>query len=462
MLTSTPGADNPTYYVKPFAAEQTFQRTSSNTRQPSLRVPDPQTTAIMSDYGDDDYIEYDEWDYVEDEYMQADDLAEHAVASPPPIMYDEDALEEFDRFDYFNDLEYDSDGYFDDILAPGEKDKNAQVGQKRKRGAVAGRSKKKQRLSEGQDESGSTSVDSPVVWRSQADRDVQPKSLPEDAKSVALLKDWREKLDKDSGWQTAERNDMEDGVDGEDQANGEWEDEVEDDEQYEEADEAEIEEDEDADGMAQIDPAAIMAALQSRLAAAGGPLSGMDPQQLLQFAMRMAEDQDAGDDIAGEMADEMLNQGDDEDDEQVEANLRSWVTQQRDANKTGAKEEESTAVASPETTRDGARPPTPPSSQAERSVRDADEMVVDDNPKAKKATASKQKSAPQTKRTTRNLEVQETRTTRKRKADDAAETEPPTKAEPPTKKRATRSFDAPTAASQAKTVKTTRSGRVRR
>ena len=53
----------------------------------------------MSDYGD-DYSDYggDEWFYVEEEFMAADDLAEHAVASPPPTTYaDEDAAEDWDR-----------------------------------------------------------------------------------------------------------------------------------------------------------------------------------------------------------------------------------------------------------------------------------------------------------------------------------------------------------------------------
>lgn len=80
-----------------------------------------------------------------------------------------------------------------------------------------------------------------------------------------------------------------------------------------------------------LDPGALMAALQSRLAEAGGPLSGMDPQQLLEFAMRMASGQGTGDDIAGEMADAMLDRGEEdaEEDPEAEANLLSWVAQQR-------------------------------------------------------------------------------------------------------------------------------------
>ena len=84
-----------------------------------------------------------------------------------------------------------------------------------------------------------------------------------------------------------------------------------------------------------ISQEALLAALQRQLAAAGGPLSGMDPQQLLEFATRMAANQDAGDDIAGEMADAMLAGDDEDDDGNAEENLLSWVAQQRN----GAKDE---------------------------------------------------------------------------------------------------------------------------
>ncbi|KAJ4295046.1 hypothetical protein N0V90_007054 [Kalmusia sp. IMI 367209] len=392
----------------------------------------------MSDYGD-DYVEYeDEWDYVEDEYLQADDLAEHAVPSPPPTAYDESAVEEWDRYDYFNDLEYDSDGYFDDLEPQNTEKSQPQIGQKRKRRTTADRSKKKQRLTEDHGEPGMGVADSPVIWRAQADRTFKTKSLPEDTESYALLKDWREKLAEVPSWVQESPSALKPISPASEH--------IIDEEEDEEQDEQDEEGEEEEEGGAHIDPAALMAALQSRLAAAGGPLSGMDPQQLLQFALRMANDQDAGDDIAGEMAEEMLGQGEEEDDEEAEANLLSWVSQQRDGSKTETAKGESAAPPSPEVARDGRRPPTPPSSQANRSVRDTDDIMTDDNPTAMNVIASK-----------RNHTLEVKQTSRKRKADESTDTAVSSK------KRATKSYDAPTTASQAKAApaKSTRSGRVR-
>ena len=56
----------------------------------------------MGDEYDDGESDYDEWFYVEDTYLVADDLAEHAINSPPPTTYaDDDAMEEWDRFEYY-------------------------------------------------------------------------------------------------------------------------------------------------------------------------------------------------------------------------------------------------------------------------------------------------------------------------------------------------------------------------
>jgi hypothetical protein len=96
----------------------------------------------MSDYGDDNSDYGDEWMYVEEEYMVADDLAEHAVASPTLAACAADDDAEWDRFDYFNDLEYASDGY-DDAKFEVHTVKDAQTGQKRKRDTKPVRSTRK-------------------------------------------------------------------------------------------------------------------------------------------------------------------------------------------------------------------------------------------------------------------------------------------------------------------------------
>lgn len=384
----------------------------------------------MSDYGEDFEDDYgEEWLYVEDEYMQADDLAEHAVASPPPATYDEDQLDEWDRFDYFNDLEYDFEGYDDANFVPHNGETGQpKIGQKRKRGAAAGHSNKKQRLSNGEgkpERDVAWLTNAPIIWRAQADRGAKPRPLPENVQSYAILKDWREKVAEGPDWvQKPLRSSAEARVPPKeleavvsnphvDEDEQEWED----DQDFPEEEENEDEEE------TSIDPTALMAALQSRLAAAGGPLSGMDPQQLLQFALRMANNQDAGDDIAGEMADEMLNQGEDEEDEEAEASLLSWVAQQRNGSKTD----------------------TPVSSQAKRTT---DETVNEANVEEDTTSRVKQKS--------NNLEVKQT--SRKRKADS------PTDGAASPKKRATKPSEALPAASSANSTPaaTRRSRRIQR
>jgi hypothetical protein len=391
----------------------------------------------MSDYGD-DYSDYgDDFYYVEDEYMAADDLAEHAVASPPPTYADDDALSDWDRFDYFNDLEYASDGY-DDATFQSHNAADVKIGQKRKR--VTDRSHDKKRRKTTEDAENETLLvrvtHSPIVWRAQSDRELKPRLLGDNAQSYALLKNWREKLAETPHWARGSPHGKSKkvlgGVNGEANAANASELPPTTSELLDETDLAEDEQiDEDEGGM-DISQEALMAALQKQLAAAGGPLSGMDPQQLLDFAMRMATGKDAGDDIAGEMAEAMLEGEDEEDDGTAEENLMSWVAQQRNANKDSASE-----LKSPDVARSSNRLPTPPLSEASRSIQATDE---------KSEAKSKSWTAKETRTTS----------TRKRKADEEVEAESSTKA---TKKRATRSFDAPTAASQARTTRATKAKR---
>ncbi|EUC36414.1 hypothetical protein COCCADRAFT_65157, partial [Bipolaris zeicola 26-R-13] len=366
-----------------------------------------------------------EFFYVEDEYMAADDLAEHAVASPPPATCgDEDMEEDWDRFDYFNDLEYASDGYDDTTFQPLDV-KGAKAGSKRKRPVRRPVRKSKADTNTSTDAEPAAPTHSPIVWRSQADRGVKPKALEDNAQPYALFKNWRETLANIPEWakgspptspgapsipsekgkgkmafvtEPASPPYDEDEEEGHDEATSEQ-----------------------GQGISQE---ALLAALQRQLAAAGGPLSGMDPQQLLEFAMRMAADQDAGDDIAGEMADAMLEGSDEEDDGDAEEKLLSWVAQQRNGNKEVAEADSDVAPCSK-------RPPTPPPSTATRSV---SASQTDTTPSAPTSTSQ-------------STDSKIPKPSRKRKADDEPTTDGAAKT---AKKRSTRSFDAPTAASQAK------------
>ncbi|KAF1361816.1 hypothetical protein EJ07DRAFT_109750 [Lizonia empirigonia] len=387
----------------------------------------------MSDYGD-DYSDYgDEWFYVEEEFMAADDLAEHAVASPPPTTYaDEDAAEDWDRFDYFNDLEYASDGY-DDAVFQVHDAKAVKTGEKRKRHVKSTSSKKRQRLLG--DTEASTLGMSPIVWRSQANRERQIRLLEDNAQTYTVLHDWRKKLRDTPQWvrgspsqsptvQAAKEQESIAEVSGSAEP-------VSPPSEINAEDEGAHEDEMD------VDPGALMAALQTRLAEAGGPLSGMDPQQLLEFAMRMASGQGTGDDIAGDMADAMLDRGEEgaEEDPEAEANLLSWVAQQRN----NGTELPASAPNSTTTNRtsDSKRPRTPP------------------NEKAGTHASSRTVKASQTVTQTRPQST----STLKRKAGDDEENEANSK---PTKKRVTRTFDAPTAASQARTAPSKTSKGVRK
>ncbi|KAF2850361.1 hypothetical protein T440DRAFT_468683 [Plenodomus tracheiphilus IPT5] len=393
----------------------------------------------MSDYGD-DYSDYgDDWLYVEDEYMAADDLAEHAVASPPPTTYgDEDNHAEWDRFDYFNDIEYGSDGY-DDAAAVVQDVNGVKAGQKRKRVTKPTRSNKRRSMGEADTKTDTVRLEhTPVVWRSQAEREPTVAVLDDNAQSYSLLKDWREKLANTPRWTRASppakspsarpsRPGKGNVTFASAPASPPYNEEGGEEEEEEAEAGEDMEEDEAEGGISQE---ALMAALQRQLASAGGPLSGMDPQQLLEFAMRMATDKDAGDDIAGEMADAMLEGEDEEDDAGAEENLLSWVAQQRNANKDATED----APKSPVAASDSERPPTPPSSEANRSIRASATTTRPAQPSAKSSL--------------------------KRKADeeDDDDAEGATKV---VKKRVTRSFNAPTAASQARAApaKVTRSTR---
>jgi hypothetical protein len=425
----------------------------------------------MSDYGD-DFSDYgDEWLYIEDEYMAADDLAEHAIASPPPTAYgDDDMQAEWDRFDYYNDIEYASDGY-DDAAFQLHDPKDAKIGQKRKRVARHSRSNKKPRMAA---EAPHTVVaaPSPVVWRSQNDRAPRQRLLADDAPSYALLKNWREDLVDTPRWACAspsaespssQSGQIPDTVAKVLQAlvsETHGDDTLSEEEEMEEEDDRE-EDEEDGD----ISQDALMAALQRQLGGAGGPLSTMDPQQLLQFAMRMATNKDGTDDILDEMAaaimegkdeaqllemakgmgvedaEEMADGGeddDDDDDENTEEHAPPWQSVLQSMQKDASEPK------SPLDAQANTQPPTPPSSEANRSVK-VTANTKSDGTKSKTWTAKETKPAASLKR--------------KAAVEDEAESSTRT-----TKKRVTRSFDAPTVASQAKatSARATRSTRPKR
>jgi hypothetical protein len=312
---------------------------------------------------------------------------------------------------------------------------------------------------------------SPVVWRSQNDRAPRQRLLADNAPSYALLKNWREDLVDTPRWACAspsaespssQSGQIPDTVAKVLQAlvsETHGNDTLSEGEEMEEEDDRE-EDEEDGD----ISQDALMAALQRQLGGAGGPLSAMDPQQLLQFAMRMATNKDGTDDILDEMAaaimegkdeaqllemakgmgvedaEEMADGGEaeDDDEENTEEHAPPWQSVLQSMQKDASEPK------SPLDAQANTQPPTPPSSEANRSVK-VTANTKSDGTKSKTWTAKETKPAASLKR--------------KAAVEDEAESSTRT-----TKKRVTRSFDAPTAASQAKatSARATRSTRPKR
>jgi len=369
----------------------------------------------MSDY-EDEYEDYDaDFFYVEDEYMAADDLAEHAVASPAPATCgDADAEEDWDRFDYFNDLEYASDGY-DDAMFQAHQVKGAKAGLKRKRGVKSLPAKKRiSREHAGAPMEPTVVANSPIVWRSQADRGAKPRMLEENAQPYALFKNWREKLANTPDWAKpsppsppsppgAQSSRLDKGKGNLAFVTEPASPPYDNDNNNEDGDEEEEDDGVDEEG-APVDKDVLMAVLQRQLAAAGGPLSNMDHNKLLEYALRMMADQDASDDIADEMADTMLQAEESgEEDVEAEEKLLSWLSQQRNA---GNNKDKDTIDQQPT----------------------VEQAVVDDDPTKDPIRPSDQPLL-------------------KRKAEDQPDQDTAPKL---AKKRMTTSFDAPTASSQAK------------
>ena len=128
---------------------------------------------------------------VADSFALQDDLAEHTVASPPP--YEDENYEDWDRFDYWNDIESESEGYDDEEHKKKSLSKASKTGQKRKNRADVSRSKKKRKIEGGASQVTQDRPLSPtptVLWRSQESREkdnVRVGSLNETEEPYALL-----------------------------------------------------------------------------------------------------------------------------------------------------------------------------------------------------------------------------------------------------------------------------------
>lgn len=357
-------------------------------------------------------------------------MAQHAVASPPPFDGDDDFDEELWRFEYWNDIDYDSDG-----------------------NEIRTRRAELQELKRGRRMQPSTTTDLPSKRRKvvpslmkdahkrQAERDLPAILLLKDrvnshtgpipgpfldtkaSKPYALLPDWSVKLKnapffaQRSAVELAAVPDIIDDeeallIEGEDGAS-EWLDE----------DEEENEEEEEV--VDDISPEALKMALRQNLANIGIDINGMDEESLFRLASKLLSGEAEADDIAGELADELLKEDENEEDEAESSDRRvpknafaSWATKQAEARAsthgeqggwTPPKSSGKPSASPPDKDANGIRLPTPAESVLSEDSKDDG-----------------------------------TRGT-KRKADSAAEVDI-------SSKRPARRLDAPTAASKARVV----------
>jgi hypothetical protein len=377
------------------------------------------------------------FDYVEDTYIEADDLAEHAVPSPPPMDYDEEFDMDLWQYDYWMDIDYASDG---DEIRQRRLDSRTTRAKKRKlvEEARGSPSKKRKLLARAKGPTGRAQpideLATVVMIKHAADQRNEPQDMRvvdiRPLKTQALLKDWRQKFQNTPMWPkkkpAIELEEVQDAPDDDDLdqdeemgdmrtlieaatknvaelGEEEWEDEDEEDE---------------ADEPMDLDPEALKMAIKQNLAAAGVNVKGMDEETLMRFAMKMFAGEGEGDDLVGEMADQLLGgqRGDatdneTEDTENEESGFAGWV--QKQAEEKAAKKEQVRGEL-----------PTPADSEGKPSA------SPPENRTGKGIAAAR--------------DGEEQRGT-KRKADDGA-------VHVSEAKRAARRFDAPTAASKARAI----------
>jgi len=120
---------------------------------------------------DADEFDYDDWLYVEDEFDLVDELAETQIADPgyagTNYEINVDGYD-FELFDFWNDLEYVDNAYWDDVSVPIRK---LDARGKAQKGASRGLKATAKRLRAGDGTGSSIRGYDPISYRSRAERD---------------------------------------------------------------------------------------------------------------------------------------------------------------------------------------------------------------------------------------------------------------------------------------------------
>ncbi|KAK6441219.1 hypothetical protein LTR95_002548 [Oleoguttula sp. CCFEE 5521] len=252
-------------------------------------------------YGDDDYL------YVEDEYAIADELAENQIPSPgyAGTNNEIDDGEDYDIYEYFGELEYGDDTYWDVEVRPlakdvtGKSDAAKSGTAKRKRGgprANEGKCLKRRKTAP----DGTKELEN-VVYKRFEDRLPPTPPVSERRASFALLPDWKDRF-RDVGDSKIEEKAM--PVEMRAAAEGHAEvhpaaDEVGDEGEWEDEQEGEEDGDDQLDG---LDTAALKVIMKQKLLEETG--LELDDAMVEKMIEQMLSG--SADDAAGSVADMML------------------------------------------------------------------------------------------------------------------------------------------------------------
>ncbi|KAK5110673.1 hypothetical protein LTR85_000755 [Meristemomyces frigidus] len=325
------------------------------------------------DYDGDDMFEFeDDWLYVEDEFALADELAETQIADPGYAgTNNEIEMEsfEFDLYQYWDDLEYADDSYWDYDSGQRLERSTEKAGQKRKRGtpARAGATDKRRKVS-GTQAAATGGLEAlqmeNVIFMSREERNrlaARPAPALKDRVAVTFMADWRERFAHRDGEVKSGRMpaDMERAAQAEDDATpqkarailtdevlmgeeeGDWEDDGD--------EEGDGGEDDDAgDALASLDPEMLKMILKQKLGEAG--LEGMDEGAFIETLNKMlAGDED---EAAGGLANSLLGQATRQGGNTA---LSGWLSQQGVSMDT-AENDDASSVATADLPEGSARP----------------------------------------------------------------------------------------------------------
>ncbi|KAF2843062.1 hypothetical protein M501DRAFT_985214 [Patellaria atrata CBS 101060] len=262
--------------------------------------------------------------YVEDDYGIADDLAEHAIASPVLTLEDGDGSE-YDLFDYFNDVEYLSDSGWNDGCTVRDQDNNTlgpTSGRKRKisikqtqymSGGLINASSQQQFHEE------PVSPIPTVRFRRAGTRSPKPPTLDtEVVKTYTAFKNWREKYACAKGFPIFS------GVEGDldiDTISTQSDSGI-----------SPIEEVQRNIPSNELGMDDLRSALHRTLANSGVLPKGIDETTLLKFVARMLSGDGNADDIAGQLTDDLLGP---KEDDATAVGIGAWISQIRDSEDLG-------------------------------------------------------------------------------------------------------------------------------